>query len=76
MNNIDIRSILYEISEDKKVYEPGINLIESGIIDSFVFIELFAQLEEYNIFLQPTRIDRKKLETIEGIEELIKEYQK
>ena len=73
-NNIDVKQILYEICEDELVYKDNINLVESGILDSYTFIELFSKLEDYNIFLQPTRIDRTKLQTVEGIESLVKDY--
>ena len=71
---IDVPKLLYEICEDEKVYDPNIDLIESGLLDSFAFIELFSRLEDYNINIQPTRIDRTKLKTIKGIEELINDY--
>ena len=70
---IDIKKILYEITNDEKVYED-IDLIDSGILDSYAFIELFSKLEDLGIIIQPTRIDRNRLRTIKGIEELIKEY--
>lgn len=72
---IDIKKILYEICEDENVYNPDFDLIESGLLDSLAMIELFARLEEEGIELQPTRIDREKLRTPKGIEELIKKYQ-
>ena len=68
---IDIPKLLYEICEDERVYEKGIDLVESGLLDSYAFIELFSKLEDYGIKLYPTRIDRTKLRTIEGIETLI-----
>ena len=71
---IDVKKILYEITNDEKVYED-IDLIDSGILDSYAFIELFSRLEEEGIILYPTRIDRDKLRTVKGIEELVKEYQ-
>lgn len=71
---IDIKKILYEITNDKKVYEEGIDLIDSGLLDSYGFIELFTKLEEENIVLYPTRIDRDKLRTVKGIEKLVEEY--
>jgi acyl carrier protein len=71
---IDVAKLLFEICEDESVYNPDIDLIDSGLLDSFAFIELFSRLEDYNINIQPTRIDRNKLRTIKGIEELIKEY--
>ena len=71
---INIPKILYEICEDNRVYEEGIDLIESGLLDSYAFIELFSILEDYGIEIQPTRINRDKLRNIEGINQLINEY--
>lgn len=71
---IDIPKLLYEICEDDSVYEKNIDLIESGLLDSYAFIELFSRLEDYGIYIQPTRIDRSQLRTIKGIEELVNEY--
>ncbi len=71
MNKPDIGKILFEICEDESVYKEDIDLIESGLLDSYAFIELFTTLEDYGIEIQPTRIDRSKLRTIKGIEELI-----
>ena len=68
---IDVQKLLYEICEDKRVYEDGIDLIDSGILDSYAFIELFSRLEDNGIILHPTRIDRTKLHTVHGIKELI-----
>lgn len=73
---IDIPKLLYEICEDEGVYEKDVDLIESGLLDSYAFIELFSKLEDYGIYLQPTRIDRSKLRTVKGIENLINDYLK
>ncbi len=73
---IDVLKLLYEICEDDLLYEKDIDLIESGILDSYAFIELFSRLEDYGINIQPTRIDRNKLRTIKGIEQLIEENTK
>lgn len=73
---IDIPKLLYEICEDDSVYEKGIDLIESGLLDSYAFIELFSKLEDYGIVIQPTRIDRNQLRTVEGIEKLVDDYLK
>ncbi len=70
---IDVKKILYEICEDKNVYNPDFDLIENGLLDSLAMIELFSKLEDEGIEIQPTRIDRKKLRTPRGIEELVKE---
>ena len=71
---IDVCKLLYEICEDKNVYDKNYDLIESGLLDSYAFIELFSKLEDLGISLQPTRIDREQLRTPQAIENLIKEY--
>ena len=73
---IDIGKLLYSICEDDKVYDKDYDLIESGLLDSFAFIELFSKLEDLGITIPPTRIDRESLRTPRNIEKLIKEYQK
>lgn len=71
---IDVPKLLYEICEDKGVFEENIDLVESGLLDSYAFIELFSSLEDYGINIQPTRIDRSQLRTVKGIEKLINDY--
>lgn len=73
-NKINIPKLLYEICEDEGVYEKDIDLIASGLLDSYAFIELFSRLEDYGINIQPTRIDRSQLRTIKGIENLVNGY--
>ena len=72
---IDVKKLLFEICEDKAVYDEGVDLIESGLLDSLAVIELFEALEDAGIELQPTRIDRNCLRSAEGIERLIREYE-
>lgn len=71
---IDIYKILYEICEDDAVLDPDCELIESGILDSLAFIELFSFLEDEGIMIQPTRIDRTLLKTPRSIAALIEKY--
>ena len=71
---IDVPKLLYEICEDDAVFDENIDLVESGLLDSFAFIELFSKLEDYGIIIQPTRIDRSLLRTVSGIEQMIEEY--
>ena len=70
---IDVEEMLCEICETDKVRDRNIDLIESGILDSYAIIELFTRLEDEGIELQITRIDRKLLHTVKGIETLITE---
>ena len=73
---IDVKKIIYDLCEDEKVYDDSTDLIDSGILDSLMLIELFSTLEDNGIVLYPTRIDRDKLRTVKGIEELISDYLK
>ena len=68
---IDVQKLLYEICEDESVFNPDCELLESGILDSFAFIELFSRLEDLDIFVQPTRINKDRLKTPKSIEKLI-----
>lgn len=69
----NIKDLLFDICEDDRVYEPGIDLIESELLDSYAVIELLTQLEDEGIVIQITQIDRNLLRTAEGIEKLINE---
>lgn len=71
---IKVSDLLFEICEDESVFNPDCELIESGILDSFAFIELFTKLEDYGINIQPTRIDRNLLKTPKSIQNLINDY--
>jgi len=70
---INVKELLEDIIEEE-INDESIDLIESGLLDSFAFIELFSRLEDEGIVIQPTRINRDKLRTIKGIEELVNEY--
>ena len=74
MNIPDIKEILFEICSDERVYDDSTDLVESGLLDAYAFIELFYKLEEYGIELHPTRIDRNNLTSVKGIEEMIGDY--
>ena len=66
-----IKSILYEVSDDERVYEEDIDLLEE-VIDSMALIELFSRLEEeFNIKMEPTEIPLDNLRSIDGILELV-----
>ena len=73
---IHISEILYELTEDKNVYNKDYDLIESGLLDSFTFIELLGSLEDVGISIQPTRVPIDKFRTVNEIEKLIKEIKK
>ncbi len=70
----DVKKILFEVCEDERVFDSNFDLIESGVLDSLAFIELFSRLEDYGIEIYPTRVDRKLLRTPGLIEKLVEEY--
>ncbi len=71
---INIYNILYSICEDEHVYQKDFDLIESGLMDSYAFIEFFSILEDNGIVIYPTRIDKNSLRTSGAIEKLVNEY--
>ena len=71
---INVSNLLYEICEDDSVYDADFDLIESEVLDSFAFIELFSKLEDLGIIIQPTRLDRSLLRTPRLIEKMINEH--
>ena len=68
-----VENFLYEICEDKRVFDEDIDLIESGLLDSYALIELLSALEDEGIEIQITQIDRNLLRSVSGIEKLISE---
>lgn len=70
----DVKELLYKICDTDETISDDTELIESGILDSYAFIELFSSLEDEGIFIQPTRVDLSRLNTVKGIEQLIEEY--
>ena len=70
---IDVKALLMELCGDETALEPGVDLLESGLLDSFAIIELFARLEEEGVELQPTRIDWDRLRSVESLSALIRE---
>ena len=41
---IDVCKLLYEIIEDDRIYDLDFDLIDSGLLDSLSFIELFSSI--------------------------------
>lgn len=73
-DKINVADVLYEICGDQNVYNPNFDLIESGLLDSFAFIELLSKLEDMGVTIQPTRIDKKMLRTSGNIQKIVDEF--
>lgn len=65
----EIINIIKNISEsDEIINNPEINLLESGLIDSVLFIELVEELEEkFNIEIQLTQVESSTWESLDKI---------
>lgn len=71
---MDVNSFICEICGLDGPLDPDTELIESGILDSLALIELLSALEDEEIIIHLTRIDRNRLKTVASIEKLIEEH--
>ena len=70
-----IKDILVDICGSEQVLEDGVELLDSGLLDSLAFISLLMALEDEGIDIQPTQVDRNCFRTVEGIIDLVKKLQ-
>ena len=73
MKNISVSDILYQLTNNKKVYED-VDLIEEKIIDSITYIELFSYLEELGVTLYPTRLSKDTLRRVSLLQKEVDNY--
>ncbi|MGN0664803.1 MAG: phosphopantetheine-binding protein [Negativibacillus sp.] len=70
-----IKDILVDVCGSEQVLEDGVDLLDSGFLDSLAFISLLMALEDEGIDIQPTQVDRNCFRTVEGIIDLVKKLQ-
>ena len=70
-----VLEILVELTGEDALFDnSGIDLIESGILDSFTYSELLYSLEdEFGIEIQPTQVESDVWRSIERIALLVDE---
>ena len=51
-----VKKLLVEACSSRRVLEPGIDLLESGLLDSLGLITLLDGLEDMGIEIQPTQV--------------------
>lgn len=68
-----VLEILVELTGEDSLFDnAGIDLIESGIMDSFTYSELLYSLEdEFGIEIQPTQVESDVWRSVERIARLI-----
>lgn len=68
-----IQALLVRACGTPQALRPGVDLLESGLLDSLALITLLELLEdELGVELQPTRLDRNCLRTPKGIAALVR----
>ena len=71
-----VKKLLVEACSSRRVLEPGIDLLESGLLDSLGLITLLDGLEDMGIEIQPTHVDRSCFRSVEGILQLCRTAKK
>jgi len=74
MKKIDVKQLLFEITEDERVFDDNCDLIQNNIMDSYTLISLLSSLEDEGIEIFPTRIDRSMLNNSKSIQQLVDDY--
>ena len=69
-----VRALLVQACGTQRVLQPGADLLEEELLDSLAFIELLEGLEDLGITLQPTRIPKDRVRTVDSILALVREY--
>ncbi|MBS6215970.1 MAG: hypothetical protein KH704_03485 [Clostridiales bacterium] len=63
----EIRDLLAEACGSPEAGEPGVDLLERGLLDSLALITLLEGLEDRGIELLPTSLPRESFRTAESI---------
>ena len=71
---IDVKKILEECT--KRKITKDMDLVESGILDSLGLITFLSKLEDLDIEIPITRVDKKILRKVETLQDYINELEK
>lgn len=71
----ELRRILCDVCGTADALKDGVDLLDSGLLDSLAFISLLEELEDRGVEIQPTQVDRNRFRTMEGILSLIREME-
>lgn len=69
-----VRRLLAEACGNAAALREGVDLLESGLLDSLAFITLLDGLEDMSVEIQPTQVEREAFRTATGIVELCKTF--
>lgn len=68
---IDVKEMIFALSGNEKALEDGIDLLEEGIIDSYLVIQIIYELEEKGLVLSLNDFSKDDLRTAKSIERFI-----
>ena len=68
---IDVKDMIFALSGNEKAMEDGIDLLEEGIIDSYLVIQMIYELEEKGLVLSLNDFSKDDLRTAKSIERFI-----
>lgn len=71
---IDVKKILEECT--KRKITKDMDLVESGILDSLGLITFLSKLEDLDIEIPITRVDKKILRKVETLQKYINELER
>ena len=62
-----VEELLVRVCGSKQVLQPGLNLVESGLLDSLALIDFFDELNLLGVELQPTQVVNDDLRSVDLI---------
>ena len=75
MKKFDLKKTLVDICDgDEGVLEDGIDLIDSGYLDSYAFIMLFEAFEDAGINILPTELKKDDLRDLKKLNKIVNNY--
>lgn len=69
-----ITGLLRELCESGRKIQPDTELLESGLLDSYAFLQLLTALEDNGYDIQPTRHPKECFSSARSIAAICAEY--
>lgn len=66
-----VEELLVRVCGSRQVLQPGVDLVESGLLDSLGLIDLFDELNLMGVELQPTQVTNDDLRSVDSICEVL-----
>ena len=70
----EVRRLLAQACGNAAALREGVDLLETGLLDSLAFITLLDGLEDMGVEIQPTQVEREAFRTAGSIVKLCKPF--